>query len=259
MAIRQGWQGWDDYAPFYDWENAQTLDRRDVRFWQRMAERANGPVLELGCGTGRVTLPVARTGARIVGVDRSSEMLARAMKRSRRSRLKMQLSLLRADIRFLPFRPAARFDLVMAPYGILQSLVSDADLRATLASVERVIARRGIFGIDLVPDLPVWKEYRNKVRFRGSRRGNTSRITLVESVRQDRARKLTIFDQEYIERRGRHSRTHRFSLVFRTLTVPQMARRLENAGFRIRAILGDYDGEAWDPRADVWLILAEKK
>ena len=108
MAIRQGWQGWDDYAPFYDWENAQTLDRRDVRFWQRMAERANGPVLELGCGTGRVTLPVARTGARIVGVDRSSEMLARAMKRSRRSRLKMQLSLLRADIRFLPFRPAAR-------------------------------------------------------------------------------------------------------------------------------------------------------
>ena len=259
MAIRQGWQGWDDYAPFYDWENAQTLDRRDVRFWQRMAERANGPVLELGCGTGRVTLPVARTGARIVGIDRSSEMLARAMKRSRRSRLKMQLSLLRADIRFLPFRPAARFDLVMAPYGILQSLVSDADLRATLASVERVIARRGIFGIDLVPDLPVWKEYRNKVRFRGSRRGNTSRITLVESVRQDRARKLTIFDQEYIERRGRHSRTHRFSLVFRTLTVPQMARRLENAGFRIRAILGDYNGEPWDPRADVWLILAEKK
>ena len=256
----EGWKGWDDYAPFYDWENAQTLDRRDVRFWQRMAERANGPVLELGCGTGRVTIPVARTGARIVGVDRSSEMLSRAHKTIapvavercvRRS--------LRGDIRFLPFRQTARFDLVMAPYGILQSLVSDADLRATLVSVERVLAPRGIFGIDLVPDLPVWKEYRNKVRFSGSRRGNTSRITLVESVRQDRARKLTIFDQEYVERRGRHRRAHRFSLVFRTLTVPQMARRLENAGFRIKAILGDYNGEPWDSRADVWLILAEKK
>ena len=259
MAIRQGWQGWDDYAPFYDWENAQTLDRRDVRFWRQMAERANGPVLELGCGTGRVTIPVARTGARIIGIDRSSEMLARALKRSKRSRANTHLSLLRGDIRFLPFRRSTRFDLVMAPYGILQSLVSDADLRATLASVERVLAPRGIFGIDLVPDLPVWKEYRNKVRFRGSRRGTTSRITLVESVRQDRARKLTIFDQEYVERRGRHQRTHRFSLVFRTLTVPQMARRLENAGFRIRAILGDYNDEPWDPRADVWLILAEKK
>ena len=71
----EGWQGWDDYADFYDWENAQTLDRRDVRFWQDMAARANGPVLELGCGTGRVTLPIARTGARIVGVDRSAGLL----------------------------------------------------------------------------------------------------------------------------------------------------------------------------------------
>jgi len=35
----------------------QTLDRRDVRFWQDMARRAGGKVLELGCGTGRVTLP----------------------------------------------------------------------------------------------------------------------------------------------------------------------------------------------------------
>ena len=35
----EGWKGWDDYAPFYDWENAQTLDRRDVDFWRRMAAR----------------------------------------------------------------------------------------------------------------------------------------------------------------------------------------------------------------------------
>ena len=78
VQIRKGWQGWDDYAPFYDWENAQTLDRRDVTFWRRMAARADGPVLELGCGTGRVTIPVARTGARVVGVDRSRRDAAAA-------------------------------------------------------------------------------------------------------------------------------------------------------------------------------------
>ena len=43
-----------------------------------------------------------------------------------------------------------------------------------------------------------------------------------------------------------------------THTVPQMTRRLENAGFRIKAVLGDYSGQPWDRRADVWLILAEK-
>jgi hypothetical protein len=158
----------------------------------------------------------------------------------------------------LPFRMSARFDLVMAPYGILQSLVSESDLKATLASVARVLAPGGIFGVDLVPDLPVWKEYRNKIRFRGQRRGGTSRITLIESVSQNRAKRLTLFDQEYIEQRGRERKTRRFTLVFRTLTVPQMTKRLEKAGFQIRAILGDYGGEAWDPRADVWLILAEK-
>src|SRR5436190_16404629 len=95
----QGWHGWDDYADFYDWENAQTLDRRDVRFWQDMAARANGPVLELGCGTGRVTLPIARTGARIVGVDRSAGMLEYARRRAARSKSGSHMSLVRSDIR----------------------------------------------------------------------------------------------------------------------------------------------------------------
>ncbi len=253
-----GWQGWDDYAPFYDWENAQTLDRRDVVFWQRLAARVSGPVLELGCGTGRVTIPVARSGARVVGIDRSAEMLARGRKRAARTRTNGRISWLQGDIRQLPFHSSARFKLVMAPYGILQSLIRDSDLKATLTAAHRVLAPGGLFCLDLVPDLPVWQEYRNRVRFRGSRRGGKSRITLVESVRQDRARKLTHFDQEYVERRGRERKSRRFSLVFRTLAIPQMTRRLERAGFRINAVLGDYDGQPWDRRADVWLILAEK-
>jgi ubiquinone/menaquinone biosynthesis C-methylase UbiE len=255
---REGWRGWDDYADFYDWENAQTLDRRDVKFWREMAARATGPVLELGCGTGRVTIPIARTGARIIGIDRSSAMLRRARTRSRRVRTALRPMWLRGDIRSLPFGSSARFDLVMAPYGILQSLVRESDLKSTLASVAQVLKRGGIFGVDLVPDLPVWKEYRDKVRFRGVRRGGKSHITLMESVRQDRAKKLTVFDQEFIEQRGRQRASRRFSLVFRTLTVPQMSARLERAGFRVTAVLGDYDGEPWDRRADVWLIIAQK-
>jgi ubiquinone/menaquinone biosynthesis C-methylase UbiE len=254
----EGWQGWDSYADFYDWENAQTLDRRDVRFWQDMARRAGGPVLELGCGTGRVTLPVARTGVRIVGVDRSAEMLAYARRRRARLKHRDQVALVRSDIRSLPFRKSTRFDLVMAPYGILQSLVRESDLRATLESVAGVLSKRGVFGLDLVPDLPVWKEYRDHVRFRGERAGTGSRITLVESVRQDRKKGLTIFDQRYIETRGLQKMVRDFSLVFRTLSIPQMTRRLERAGFRVTAVLGDYKGAPWDPRADVWLILAER-
>jgi ubiquinone/menaquinone biosynthesis C-methylase UbiE len=255
-VIKEGWEGWDEYAPFYDWENARTVGRRDVAFWRHLASEHAGPVLELGCGTGRIAMPLLKAGVTLVGVDRSGAMLDRARRRAKRARITRRALFVRADIRDLPLRDR-RFDLVMAPYGILQSLTRDRDLDATLASVARVLRPGGLFGIDLVPDLPRWSEYERKVSLRG-RRNAASSLTLVESVRQDRRRKLTIFDQEYIERRGRTRRVHRFALTFRTLSVPAMVARLEAAGFSIRAILGDYQGRPWDSRADVWVILAGK-
>lgn len=252
----QGWEGWDEYAPFYDWENAQTVARRDVAFWERLAAAQAGRVLELGCGTGRLTLPVARAGADIVGIDQSAEMLARGYQRLRRARRQVQL--VRGDIRHLPFRRRSGFSLVMAPYGMLQSLTREKDLTSTLASVAGVLPRGGLFVIDLVPDLPRWSEYEGRTSLAG-KKGRSTSLTLVESVRQDRKKRLTVFDQAYIERRGRDKRVHRFSLTFRTLSVPQMTRRLESAGFRIDAVLGDYRGGPWDERADVWVIVARKR
>jgi SAM-dependent methyltransferase len=253
--MAEGWQGWDEYAPFYDWENARTVQRRDVTFWQRLACAQEGLVLELGCGTGRITAPVARAGAQIVGIDRSAPMLARARQRLRRARLSARL--LRGDIRYLPFRRGAKFHLVMAPYGILQSLTRERDLTATLDSVAAVVRRGGLFAIDLVPDLPRWSEYDRRVSLAG--RKGRGHVRLTESVRQDRRKGLTIFDQEYEERRGGRSTVKRFSLTFRTVSVPQMRRRLEAAGFRIDAVLGDYDGGPWDDRADVWVMLARRR
>jgi ubiquinone/menaquinone biosynthesis C-methylase UbiE len=267
---REGWQGWDAYAPFYDWENAQTLGRRDVPFWRRVASAAGGPVLELGCGTGRVSLPLARAGVDLVGIDRSAPMLdgarRRLLKSSNRQILKSSsprihksrtsLALVRGDIRQLPFEDKT-FPMVLAPYGILQSLIRPRDLTATLSSVARVLAAGGTFGIDLVPDVPKWREYENRVQLRG--RAGGAQLTLIESVRQDRQRHLTTFEQKYVERRGGHTREHRFDLTFRTLSVRQMTRQLERAGFHVDAVLGDYRGRPWDDRADVWIIMAKKK
>ena len=257
-GVADGAQGWDEYAPFYDWENAQTVGRRDVPFWRRLAAAQDGRVLELGCGTGRITVPVARAGAAIVGIDRSAAMLAKGKQRLKRARLTGVASLVRGDIRGLPFRGRPGFALVMAPYGILQSLTREADLRATLESVHRVLRKGGTFGIDLVPDLPAWSEYDRRVSLKG-KRGRSAHVTLVETVRQDERRGLTIFDHEYIERQGRRKTVHRFSLTFRTISVPQMRRRLEAAGFEIAAVLGDYRGGPWDSRSDVWMILARKR
>src|SRR5436190_2255321 len=130
MPKREGWEGWDEYAPFYDWENARTLGRRDVSFWRRLVAEARGPVLELGCGTGRIALPLARAGAKLVGIDRSGPMLARADTRRKagasRAGRRGRVSFVRGDIRQLPFADAG-FGCVIAAYGILQSLLTERD------------------------------------------------------------------------------------------------------------------------------------
>jgi ubiquinone/menaquinone biosynthesis C-methylase UbiE len=254
----KGHEGWDDYAAYYDWENAQTVGRRDIAFWRRMAAPVDGPILELGCGTGRVALPLARHGSTVIGIDRSESMLARGRMKVRRARLASRVKLIRGDIRHLPF-PDKSFKLVMAPYGILQSLLDEKLLSATLKDVHRVIARGGVFGLELVADLPAWEEYSNQKSLSSQRGPNGKPIALIESVKQDRRKHITRFEQEFVEGRGRSATRKKFSLAFRTLSVPQMVQRLEKAGFEIAALLGDYQGGPWDMRADVWIILARAK
>jgi SAM-dependent methyltransferase len=260
--VTDGASGWDDYAAFYDWENARTLGRRDLAWWHRVLFAASTSlgtrqrVLELGCGTGRLLLPLARAGLAMTGVDRSAPMLSRAAARIRRMPRARRPAIARGDIRALPF-PAAGFGAVLAPYGMLQSLLSDRDLDATLAEVHRVLAPGGLLGVDLVPDLRVWSEYRRRVQLHGPS-GRGGQITLIESVRQDRRRHLTIFDEEFVERRGSRTSRRRFSLTFRTRSMKATTSRLAKAGFVIDGLFGDYHGASWHEGADTWIVLARR-
>lgn len=253
----KGHEGWDAYAPYYDWENARTMGRRDVRFWTGVAQRAGGRVLELGSGTGRLTVPLARAGIPIVGIDRSAAMLARVRPRARRGRGPVP-AVARGDITALPFADAA-FRLVMAPYGLVQSLLTDLVLARTLREAARVLAPGGTLGIDLVPDVPRWRQYTRKVVFFSPRGPRGLPLTLIETVRQDRARGLTTFEQEYVEGRGRTRQVTPFTIRFRTLPLPALVSRLARAGFDVDTVLGDYQGQPWDPRAEALILLARRK
>jgi ubiquinone/menaquinone biosynthesis C-methylase UbiE len=174
-----------------------------------------------------------------------------------KARVRKRVKLVRGDIRHLPF-PDRSFPLVMAPYGILQSLLVERDLKKTLEAVSSVLTKNGTFGLELVADLPAWSEYSKRVSLQGTRGPHGKPITLIESVRQDRKNHITRFDQEFVEGRGKSASRRQFSLAFRTVTVPQMVNRLEKAGFEVSALLGDYQGGPWDMRAEVWIILARR-
>lgn len=115
----------------------------DVEFYVQEARRAGSPVLEIGCGTGRITLPVAQAGIEVTGIDISPAMLDVARKKlgalapETRSRVK----LVEADMR--EFSLADRFRLIMAPYRAFLALLTVDDQKRALGRFRDHLAEGG--------------------------------------------------------------------------------------------------------------------
>jgi SAM-dependent methyltransferase len=123
---------YDAFAPIYDAWSADMTE--DVDFYVELAAEADGPVVELAVGTGRVAIPIAeRTGKPVIGIDSSPDMLAVARKRAAKAGI--DLDLREGDMRDLSLEgPAA---LVICPYRSLLHLPTWADRRRVF---ERVAA-----------------------------------------------------------------------------------------------------------------------
>jgi SAM-dependent methyltransferase len=141
----------DDYAPsaeFYD-HVPFYRDRLDIAFYVEEAVKANGPVLEVACGSGRVLIPTARAGVSIVGLDASARMLAkcRASLQQEPNDVQARVSLVHADMR--DFDLGRTFALVTIPFRAFQHLLTVEDQIACLTSVRRHMADGGRFIVDL--------------------------------------------------------------------------------------------------------------
>lgn len=112
-------------AELYDWELRHVLERtdQDLEFYLDLAARSGGPVLELACGTGRITARLQAAGHDIVGLDLDADMLAAARRAGVRK-------LVQADMRRFSLR--SRFGLVFVAYNSLQLLLDDQDRLACL-------------------------------------------------------------------------------------------------------------------------------
>ena len=125
----------------YDALHAEQTE--DVAFYVDEARRAGGPILEVGCGTARVALAVAEAGVEVVGLDRSSHMIAVARDKRRRAapEVARRLSLVRADMRAFAFRSS--FARVFLPFRVLQSMLTVADQLAALAACRAALDADG--------------------------------------------------------------------------------------------------------------------
>lgn len=140
----------DTWADVYD--SVHTLTE-DIPFWVNESQASGGPILDLGCGTGRVAIPIAQAGIRVVGLDSSAQMLKVARAKARRLRLGTStLRFVRGDMR--SFSLDIRFPLVIIPFRSFQLLLSVADQCQALAAVKSHLTPGGrlIFSL-FVPDL----------------------------------------------------------------------------------------------------------
>lgn len=116
----------------------------DLSFWARQARRYSGSILDLACGTGRVSLYLARAGHRVTGIDRSEALLREARRKS--LRLKLPVEWVNNDVR--SFKLGKRFPLVIFPLNSISSLIEAKDLHSCFACVKRHLAPKGKFVID---------------------------------------------------------------------------------------------------------------
>ena len=126
---------YDDVVPY--------ANRPDVAFFVEAAVASGGPVLELGCGTGRVLLPIARAGVEAVGLDQSASMLAvcRGRLDLEEAAVRSRVQLVEADMR--EFDLPRRFALITIPFRPFQHLTSVDDQVSCLRSIHRHLADDG--------------------------------------------------------------------------------------------------------------------
>jgi SAM-dependent methyltransferase len=127
----------------------------DVRYYVDLALERGGPVLEYGCGNGRILIPTARMGVEVVGVDLSAEMLAdlRARLRDEPPEVRALATVRRGDMRSA--RLGRRFRLVYCPFNAFLHLYTRRDVERFLARVREHLAPRGELVFDVsMPDPP---------------------------------------------------------------------------------------------------------
>lgn len=123
-----------------------------VPFYGALARQAAGPVLELACGTGQITVPVALEGHPVVGLDRSRPMLAAAERRAAAAGARVEL--VERDMR--GFELGRRFALIFIARNSLLHLSTAADFAALFAAVRRHLAPGGRFAFDVFnPDVRI--------------------------------------------------------------------------------------------------------
>jgi len=214
--------------------------RQDVGFYVDEAKAAGGSVVEVGCGTGRILLPIARAGCAITGIDGSKHMLERCRARlsAEPPAVQSRVQLVQHDMR--DFDLGAKFALIIAPFRVVQHLTTIDDQLRFLATVARHLTPRGRLIFDvfnprfdaLVGADGVEREDTPEQRLPDGRTlRRTYRVARVRWIDQVSEAELIYYvdGERYVQ-----------AFEMRWYLPAELRNLLARAGFNVREIYGDF-------------------
>lgn len=232
-----------DLVALYDRLNAGD---NDLRFYAERIGGAPRRVLDLGCGTGAFTVRLAGLGHEVIGVEPAAAMLDFAKRREGAEKVRW----VHGDVRVLP-RGLDVEVVVMAGHAF-QCLLTDADVRATLAAVRAVLGPGGrIMFESRNPAVCPWRAWTPEVSSRTVRDARGRRATASHQVLRVKG-ELVTFQTSYRSRdRDVMSRS-----TLRFMPLQAIDRHLRANGFAEVAYFGDWDGASFDEGSPEIIVVA---
>jgi SAM-dependent methyltransferase len=223
-----------DHPALYD---ALLPVRAHLPYYAALARRAAGDILELACGTGQLTVPLASAGLQITGLDLSEPMLSAA--RERAAARNVSVEHLQGDMR--DFDLGRRFALIFIARNSLLHLHSTEDILAALAMVRRHLAPGGMFAFDVFnPNVRLLATPPNQ-RFPVMQVETESFGTLsVEATSDYDAEKQVSFGRWYVSVPGKPD-AWVLPLALRSIFPQELPLLLAAGGFHLKSRTGDVD------------------
>lgn len=226
----------DPYADpgLYDRVIAAGLD--DLPYYLELAKAAKGPVLELACGTGRLTLPLAKAGVDICGLDSSPAMLDAAEAKAAKAGLAVEWT--RADMR--QFQLGRPFHLIILAFNSLQHLLERADVEALLRRVRGHLAPGGRFALDVHnPKLDLLaRDPLERFFVEPSPEARDDEVVVWEQVRYDSLAQVNHITWSFKTPEGEPQRE--LKLLLRQFFPQELRALLEYNGFEVLEAYGDF-------------------
>lgn len=240
---------WSAIAPVYDLWSADMTS--DVPFYVNEAKASRGPVLEVGVGTGRVALAIAKAGIDVVGVDTSPAMLDLATARMTAEGVGDRVELLTGDMRSLDLGER-RFPLVILPYRVLAHALTPDEVLATFAAMRQHLTPGGrlVFNIPVprAEDLRLQQGLRRDGRFRTEK--GTDAVVWRQSEYAPASQQIRFdFVVDHLDSDGVVTERVHSEMTVRQNSPGEIEHALALSGFQLVDKWGWFDRRAFDPDA----------